>query len=52
VYAPGELEAETERRYRAEGIPLNAETLRGIRAMAARVGVEARGIPEPSVGSE
>ena len=52
VYAPGELEAETERRYRAEGIPLNAETLRGIRAMAARVGVETRGIPESSAGTE
>jgi LDH2 family malate/lactate/ureidoglycolate dehydrogenase len=52
VYAPGELEADTERRYRAEGVPLNAETLRGIRAMAARVGVDARGIPEPSVGTK
>ena len=47
VYSPGELEAETERRYRADGIPLNTETLRGIRAMAARVGVEALGVPAP-----
>jgi len=47
LYAPGEMEAETERRYRGEGVPLNAVTLRGIRAMAARVGVEARNIPEP-----
>ena len=47
VYSPGEMEAETERRYRKEGIPLNAETLRGIRAMAARVGVTDREIPEP-----
>jgi len=29
-YAPGELEYLTERKYRAEGIPLNAETLRGL----------------------
>jgi LDH2 family malate/lactate/ureidoglycolate dehydrogenase len=50
VYAPGELEADTERRYRAEGIPLNRETLRGMRAMASRVGVEARGIPELPAG--
>ncbi|HEX5415020.1 MAG TPA: Ldh family oxidoreductase, partial [Chloroflexota bacterium] len=27
IYSPGELEAETERRYRAEGIPLPVETL-------------------------
>jgi LDH2 family malate/lactate/ureidoglycolate dehydrogenase len=47
VYAPGEMEAETERRYRKEGIPLNAETLRGLRAMAAQVGVEVCGVPDP-----
>jgi LDH2 family malate/lactate/ureidoglycolate dehydrogenase len=29
-YAPGELEHETELRYRAEGIPLSAETLAGL----------------------
>jgi LDH2 family malate/lactate/ureidoglycolate dehydrogenase len=29
-YAPGELEYETELRYRAAGIPLSAETLAGI----------------------
>jgi LDH2 family malate/lactate/ureidoglycolate dehydrogenase len=29
-YAPGELEYETESRYRREGIPLNAETLAGL----------------------
>ncbi len=52
VYAPGELEAETEHRYRTDGIPLNAETLRGIHAMAARVGVEADGIPVPREGRE
>jgi LDH2 family malate/lactate/ureidoglycolate dehydrogenase len=31
-WAPGELEADFERRYRAEGIPLNAETLAGLAA--------------------
>jgi LDH2 family malate/lactate/ureidoglycolate dehydrogenase len=51
VYSPGELEAETERKYCAAGIPLNAETLRGIRAMAARVGVRVPGIPELSAGT-
>lgn len=29
-YAPGEIEFETERRYRKEGIPLNAESLAGL----------------------
>jgi len=29
-YAPGELEHETELRYRETGIPLNAETLAGL----------------------
>jgi LDH2 family malate/lactate/ureidoglycolate dehydrogenase len=51
VYSPGEMETETQRRYRKEGIPLNAETLRGIRAMAARVGVNDRAIPEPAAGA-
>ena len=39
-YSPGELEYETESRYRADGIPLSAETLRGLseceRALATR----------------
>jgi LDH2 family malate/lactate/ureidoglycolate dehydrogenase len=30
VYAPGELEASTERRYAQEGIPLNDETVDGL----------------------
>jgi LDH2 family malate/lactate/ureidoglycolate dehydrogenase len=47
VYAPGALEAETERQYRAEGIPLNAETLRGLHRMAGRVGVATDGLPTP-----
>ena len=38
-YAPGELEHETEIRYRREGIPLNAETLAGIAACEADLGV-------------
>ncbi len=36
LYSPGELEFETERRYRAEGIPLNAETWAGIAAHRPR----------------
>ena len=39
VLAPGELEFETEARYRAEGIPLNDVTLRDIAAAAQNVGV-------------
>lgn len=39
LYAPGELEAETAARYRREGIPLNAETLAGVRQAAAGAGV-------------
>jgi LDH2 family malate/lactate/ureidoglycolate dehydrogenase len=39
LYPPGLLEAEFERRYVSEGIPLNAETLGGIRAAAERVGI-------------
>jgi LDH2 family malate/lactate/ureidoglycolate dehydrogenase len=52
VYSPGQLEAETERQYRADGIPLNAETLRGIRAIAARVGIQVSEISEPATGAE
>ena len=40
LYSPGELEHETERRYRVEGIPLNQETLRGLRQAAASLAVE------------
>lgn len=39
IYTPGELEAETERRYHQEGIPLPAPTLVGIRTAAAQVGM-------------
>jgi len=39
IYAPGELEASTEKRYRAEGIPLNAETIAGLNEAAAGFGL-------------
>jgi LDH2 family malate/lactate/ureidoglycolate dehydrogenase len=39
LYTPGEIEVELEREYRASGIPLNAETLAGIRQAAERLGV-------------
>lgn len=48
LYAPGGLEAETEDRYRREGIPLNEETLMALRAVAEELGVkwpEDRGAP-------
>jgi LDH2 family malate/lactate/ureidoglycolate dehydrogenase len=45
AYAPGEVEAETERRHRAQGVPLNAETLAGVRQAAGRVGVSASALP-------
>ena len=40
IYAPGELEAETERRYRQDGIPLNSVTLEGIRQSARELGID------------
>jgi LDH2 family malate/lactate/ureidoglycolate dehydrogenase len=39
LYAPGELEAETAAQYESEGIPLNAETIAGIRQAAAEADV-------------
>jgi LDH2 family malate/lactate/ureidoglycolate dehydrogenase len=42
VYAPGELEAETERRYRREGVPLPEQTLRDIAATARELGLDHR----------
>jgi LDH2 family malate/lactate/ureidoglycolate dehydrogenase len=39
LYAPGELEAETEQRYLREGIPLNAATLVDINEVAHRLGL-------------
>lgn len=39
LYAPGELEHETEHRYRHEGIPLNEETMNGLRDAVAGLGV-------------
>jgi LDH2 family malate/lactate/ureidoglycolate dehydrogenase len=41
LYPPGLLEIEFERRYAVEGIPLNDETIAGIRAAAHRVGITA-----------
>jgi LDH2 family malate/lactate/ureidoglycolate dehydrogenase len=41
LYVPGELELETERLHRAEGIPLNDSTLDGVREAARRLGVDA-----------
>ncbi len=40
IYAPGGLEAENERRYRREGIPLNAATLEDIRQTALNLGAD------------
>ena len=40
LYPPGLLEAEFERRYAAEGIPLNDETIEGINASARRMGIK------------
>ena len=45
LYPPGLLEAEFERRYAVEGIPLNDETIAGIRAAARRVGITAELLP-------
>jgi LDH2 family malate/lactate/ureidoglycolate dehydrogenase len=39
LYPPGLLEAEFERKYAVDGIPLNDETIAGIRAAALRVGI-------------
>jgi LDH2 family malate/lactate/ureidoglycolate dehydrogenase len=44
VYAPGEIEAETERRYRAEGIPLTSATLHDLAAAARSVGADPGGL--------
>jgi len=44
IYAPGGLEAETARRYRREGIPLNKATLRGLSRSAEELGVDASAI--------
>ncbi len=40
LYPPGLLEAEFERRYAEEGIPLNNETIEGINSCANRLGVK------------
>jgi LDH2 family malate/lactate/ureidoglycolate dehydrogenase len=38
-YAPGELEYETEKNYRREGIPLSAETLAGLEESERTLGL-------------
>ncbi len=40
IYLPGERAAETERRYRAEGVPLTDGTRRALADIAVRVGVD------------
>lgn len=45
LYAPGELEWDFEQRYRRDGIPLNAETLGGIRDAAQRLGLDGLTLP-------
>ncbi|MCP5113292.1 MAG: Ldh family oxidoreductase, partial [bacterium] len=40
LYSPGELEAETETRYRRDGIPLNDETMGGLNESAQKVEME------------
>jgi ureidoglycolate dehydrogenase (NAD+) len=42
LYPPGLLEDEFQRRYASEGIPLNQETLSGIRSAAERLKVDLR----------
>jgi LDH2 family malate/lactate/ureidoglycolate dehydrogenase len=41
LYAPGELEAETEKRARKQGVRLSRETLNGVASTARDLGVEA-----------
>ncbi|MBL26342.1 MAG: lactate dehydrogenase [Rhodospirillaceae bacterium] len=47
LYVPGGLEAETERLYRQNGIPLNESTLSDIAAAAGKVGADARALMLP-----
>jgi LDH2 family malate/lactate/ureidoglycolate dehydrogenase len=48
LYPPGMLEAEFYERYETEGIPLNEETITGIRAAGQKVGVAVGGFPDPA----
>lgn len=47
IYSPGELEHETAERYRAEGIPLNDETLSGIVSEGRALGVDVSALLDP-----
>lgn len=49
VYAPGEIEFETEARCRREGIPLNDVTLRDIRDTAAALGIDTGTLPPATI---
>ena len=46
IYSPGEVEFESEKLYRKEGIPLNPQTLQGVTEAAKQVGVD----PSPLQG--
>jgi LDH2 family malate/lactate/ureidoglycolate dehydrogenase len=47
IYLPGELEAETEHRYRSEGIPLSEATLAGITAAGSELGMPIPAVLSP-----
>jgi len=51
IYSPGELEADTERRYRSDGIPLTTETLAGVVNTATELGVDASSLHDRGEGS-
>jgi len=51
LYPPGLLEAEFETRYAKKGIPLNKETLAGIRAAGRQVGVAEDRLPLEGSGA-
>jgi LDH2 family malate/lactate/ureidoglycolate dehydrogenase len=44
LYAPGQIEHETEQRYRLEGVPLTAATLKDLTATAHHLGVAVDGL--------
>ena len=44
LYAPGGLEAETEKQCRQGGIPLNEKTIKGLRDTAGKLGVDDRSL--------
>ena len=40
IFVPGEIEHETEKRRRAEGIPINAELQKELTALSAELGIK------------